>query len=162
MLTLMSNWRKATCLLVVCCPRFLVLFCFCRSCCVSCWFNPREEFGGYNVLSVCFCFCFALFWPLSSRQGTPCHACLNVALSFYGGFHLILICRIYADFLPSTHATINHSGKSKKEKPKQKRKLTRLGLDPRTLSVLTIRDNQLHHPAVACSWELMAIYPTPI
>ena len=25
--------------------------------------------------------------------------------------------------------------------------MTRLGLDPRTLSVLTIRDNQLHHPA---------------
>ena len=29
------------------------------------------------------------------------------------------------------------------------KKVTRLGFDPRTLSVLRIRDNQLHHPARA-------------
>ncbi len=27
--------------------------------------------------------------------------------------------------------------------------MTRLGFDPRTLSVLRIRDNQLHHPAAS-------------
>ena len=37
--------------------------------------------------------------------------------------------------------------KGQKGKEKKVKTMTRLGLDPRTLSVLTIRDNQLHHPA---------------
>ncbi len=36
-------------------------------------------------------------------------------------------------------------GTSYEESPKE---MTRLGFDPRTLSVLRIRDNQLHHPAL--------------
>ena len=33
------------------------------------------------------------------------------------------------------------------------KRMTRLGFDPRTLSVLRIRDNQLHHPALLCFSE---------
>ena len=62
---------------------------------------------------------------------------------------------VISEFTETTVITPRISNKNQK-------RLTRLGLDPRTLSVLTIRDNQLHHPAVACSWQLMAIYSTPI
>ena len=37
--------------------------------------------------------------------------------------------------------------KSQKKNEKISKEMTRLGFDPRTFSVLTKRDNQLHHPA---------------
>jgi hypothetical protein len=37
---------------------------------------------------------------------------------------------------------------AKKKKERKKERMTSAGLDPATLSVLTIRDNQLHQPAI--------------
>ena len=54
-----------------------------------------------------------------------------------------------------THSLKQASKSTQASKSKQAKGMTRLGFDPRTLSVLRIRDNQLHHPAVA-SWCLAA------
>lgn len=94
MLMLMLNWKKATCLLVICCPRVLVLSCFCPSSCCVCWFNSREElvviafYLSVSVSVVCLqipnvayvssCLVRGLFKSklelvVSSRWGTLCY-----------------------------------------------------------------------------------------
>jgi len=68
------------------------------------------------------------------------------------GFVIYILLWIRVRHFGAVGFQVKNQMRMKGEGKKEDKKMTRLGLDPRTLSesvakLLTIRDNQLHHPA---------------